>query len=322
MISLISQSELDEISIPFSSVDRIAGIVDEFGAAVITDVFDVEELKQLESLWGQDLSALLPHSCEIKFAVDDVVHTPFGVGRIKSIRKPDSFIVVEPLTWILANGKSPLLYLNPNDCKTSMQILLDRIEFAKERREQHIIPRLWPVNSSVGVPFVVDYGLPHGSFAWTSRLSEKIKHVYQHLYDGEDDLVTGMDVVFFNPNNSSPSEKCAYSAHADQNKNVPSVGEMKIFQSALYVWPSLTEQDATTVVWLKSHIAPYEQLMTDPTIRMHAKHNFHYNETKSMYDKTSRADLKTRFLSEARRVRMQAGSLLVWNSRTLHQVIN
>lgn len=182
------------------------------------------------------------------------------------------------------------------------------------------IVRQWPSASSLGVPFVVDYGFPQGQFAWSVRLLPKIKKVFEKLYPSEE-LVTGMDVLFFNPSGSRPSQTSEFTAHADQNIHAPNgVGDWKVYQSALYLWPALTEGDATTVVWPRSHHLAYSELLNDPLSKLCGKMGYHYTEVGAMGNKLSAETLKERFLQEARRMSMPAGSLLVWNSRTLHQV--
>ncbi|RYH22598.1 hypothetical protein EON65_18980 [archaeon] len=48
------------------------------------------------------------------------VVTPYGVGRIVVLREKD--VVVEPLDWKLADGKTPTFYMNPKDVKASLLV--------------------------------------------------------------------------------------------------------------------------------------------------------------------------------------------------------
>ena len=181
------------------------------------------------------------------------------------------------------------------------------------------ILRRWPPASKLGVPFLVDYGLPQGKFAWSVRMLPQIRNVYQKLYPSEE-LVTGMDVLFFNPSLSKPSKSSEFTAHADQNIHAPNgVGDWKVYQSALYLWPALSEDDATTVVWPRSHKLAYPELVNDSLSVTYGKLGYHYTEVRAMSNKLSAESLERRFFEEARRMRMPAGSLLVWNSKTLHQ---
>ena len=47
--------------------------------------------------------------------VGQEVISPYGKGTIKQIREHDNMVLVEPLTWLLANNKPPVFYMNPKD---------------------------------------------------------------------------------------------------------------------------------------------------------------------------------------------------------------
>jgi hypothetical protein len=49
--------------------------------------------------------------------IDQEVICPYGKGFVKDIREKDGIVIVEPSTWILANKKPPVFYLNPKDLK-------------------------------------------------------------------------------------------------------------------------------------------------------------------------------------------------------------
>eukprot|EP01031_Cornospumella_fuschlensis_P039511 gene39511-48106_t len=48
------------------------------------------------------------------------VVTPYGVGRIVALREKD--VVVQPLDWKLADGRTPTFYMNPKDVKASLLV--------------------------------------------------------------------------------------------------------------------------------------------------------------------------------------------------------
>ena len=242
----------------------------------------------------------------------------FGFAVITGVCSPEEIVHFEKLWGKDLAEVLPTSGIDESDLQLKQS--LERIfDCTRSDREEDIC-KIWPTSSSLGKPFITDYGLPHGKLAWSVRLNPKVRRLYDIIYDGEGDLVTGMDVVFFNTKGEAASAQCTYSAHADQNFNVPVVGDYKVYQSALYLWPSLTEGDATTVVWPKSHKEHYMELMRDEAMQMLGKMNFHYCEIKQLANRELAKDFKARFLAEGRRVRMPAGSLLVWNSRTFHQV--
>lgn len=182
----------------------------------------------------------------------------------------------------------------------------------------HAKARSWPRGSQLGEPFVINHGLPYGKFPWTVRLQSDIKWIYEQVY-GTDDIITNSDVVFFSPMGSKSSQTVPYTMHVDQNSNHDVVGTNLVYQSALYIWPALSESDSTTVVWPRSHKTVYDQIMNDQQSAILGRMGFHYTEIECLADKDLKANLRQRSLLEAKRLRVPAGSLLMWNSKTCHQ---
>eukprot|EP01035_Chromulina_nebulosa_P029065 gene29065-38481_t len=243
----------------------------------------------------------------------------FGVAIVTNLCTKEEIVSMEKtlgkeLFSLLKEENSPDLAHTPS----ILSLITSFSNFNLSDRHEEIV-RQWPSASLLGAPFVVDYGLPQGKFAWSVRMLPQIRKVYEKLYPSEE-LVTGMDVLFFKPSLSRPSQSSEFSAHADQNIHAPNgIGDWKVYQSVLYLWPALTEDDATTVVWPGSHKLAYPELVNDSNSEMCGKLGYHYTEVRAMRNKSSAENLERRFLAEARRMRMPAGSLLVWNSKTLHQ---
>ena len=107
--------------------------------------------------------------------------------------------------------------------------------------------------------------------------------------------------------------------HADQNQRAPESGSWDVYQGIVYVWPSEPSSafpdTSTTVLLPKSHRDWYPQLMaaTSPHSRSH------YCEIANLTDQNAAADLGELFRQGCRRAPMPEGSLLLWNSKTLHQ---
>jgi ectoine hydroxylase-related dioxygenase (phytanoyl-CoA dioxygenase family) len=93
-----------------------------------------------------------------------------------------------------------------------------------------------------------------------------------------------------------------------------------VYQGIVYVLPSQPSaafpNSSTTVLLPKSHTVLYDELMaaTSPHSRSH------YCEINHVADDCARARLGEAFRQGCRRAPMPGGSLLLWNSRTLHQV--
>jgi hypothetical protein len=163
--------------------------------------------------------------------------------------------------------------------------------------------KLWPIGTDLSGAsgLVFDRGLPYGRFAWAARGLPQIRGIYEQVIYEESDLVTGLDLVFFRPSGHREAEKTSFSMHVDQNKHDPVCGEFEVYQSALYIWPALTEADSTTVVWPNSHIEIYEEIMSDANPRIYGNMGMNYIEIRSLEDKELKKTLYERSLSSARR---------------------
>jgi hypothetical protein len=49
--------------------------------------------------------------------VNQTVRTPYGLGKVLKLEDDGRQIVVEPLTWTMANNQKPTFYMNPADVK-------------------------------------------------------------------------------------------------------------------------------------------------------------------------------------------------------------
>ena len=134
------------------------------------------------------------------------------------------------------------------------------------------------------------------------RLNANVNKIYCCLYDSNpEDLVVGLDALFFRPYNSTWNDRTRFWGHADHNcKNPQTHSDWSVFQSVVSIWPSQTIEDATTVVWPRSHIEIFPQMMDDPCV---TPSGGHYVPLKNMCRENPRkgAYLRERFLREARR---------------------
>jgi hypothetical protein len=151
-------------------------------------------------------------------------------------------------------------------------------------------------------------GLPHAAFAWGCRLLPGVRAAFAALYPGES-LVVGLDVPFFAPADAAPRGELQPGAHVDQNAKLC---DRSCYQSILYVWEA-AEDCSTTVALPGSHLDVYASLVGDEGRPLN-KHFVLLGDLKGPAAKTARAPWK----SDARRLRVPAGSLLLWDSRLLH----
>lgn len=176
--------------------------------------------------------------------------------------------------------------------------------------------------------------------------------MYQLLYPGQE-LVCGMDQPFFCPENCNGERSPASNhqgnwGHVDQNtqdicdtlkrKTTPITAESgddpddfrtwQIYQSVVSVWPSALEDgqhadtDWTSVIWPDE---PGKQKAFDVMMEELGPGGARASQfvPLSQLGESERVRaLRLGYAAEARRVRLPAGSMLVWNSRTLHQGYN
>eukprot|EP00440_Ansanella_granifera_P043873 gb/GFBE01047541.1/.p1 GENE.gb/GFBE01047541.1/~~gb/GFBE01047541.1/.p1 ORF type:complete len:537 (+),score=99.43 gb/GFBE01047541.1/:1-1611(+) len=161
---------------------------------------------------------------------------------------------------------------------------------------------------------------PHGAFSWAARLHPQVRRVFAELFETHhNDLVVGQDCVFWAAKDTPEAASNVQWLHVDQNHR--SGLTHLCAQGVLYVWPSTDERASSTVVWPGSHLSAYKKLMGD----MHAvkkgrkalgSQSVRIN---SLEDADLRDDLATQAIAGSRRVPCPPGSLLLWDSRTIHQ---
>ena len=176
------------------------------------------------------------------------------------------------------------------------------------------IPKLW---SSLS-PSKWDYSahsLCQASMPWSVRLNQRVRHVFSLLYDDDiQSLVVGMDAVFFSPMSSPPATEDIIWGHADMNLFKDGVADWKVYQSIVALWSQDGWNSSTTVVWPDSHKEIFKTLMT--------AEGLHECGQFVMLDKVcgmKGAKLRERYIHEARRVPLRPGSMIVFNSKLVHQ---
>lgn len=162
-------------------------------------------------------------------------------------------------------------------------------------------------------------GLPHGGFAWASRLHPRVRRVFATVFDTtEDDMCVGLDNTFWSPADIDAKTSDREWLHVDQNHCTGMTWPCA--QGVLYVQPSEGESSSTTVVWPGSHRHVYSEVMSDATA---AERGLRFGgqsvRLNQLTDPRRREALLAQAVSGSRRVPCPAGSLLLWDSRTVHQ---
>lgn len=162
-------------------------------------------------------------------------------------------------------------------------------------------------------------GLPHGAFAWSSRMHPRVRKTFADIFQTSvDNMVVGLDCVFWSGTDASATESNKEWLHCDQNHRTGLT--WPCVQGVLYVWPSEGKGTSTTVVWPGSHQDVYDRIMEDSAAIKRGKS---MGGQSIKLSQLNNAGLRKALTDEAmvacRRVPCPAGSLLLWDSRTIHQ---
>lgn len=242
----------EDFSFPVSA--KLRGILQQYGFAIVTDVYTPKQCDELENLWAQDL-----------------------------------------LTCIVPPA---------NEQQKKAQEASAALNYIKANPVYH-----WPMDKlPLGTKFASDLGLVHGRTPWEVRTNPNVRKVFGAIY-GTLDLCTGVDNVFFDNRLNGESDEAQRTTnlwpHADQNIHIP-FGDHEVYQGVLYIFEANADT-STTVVWPGSHTAVYSSLMSaqDWSKRGH-------------FCPLQKARLPE-FVTNARRIPVPAGALLLWSSKTVHQ---
>lgn len=179
-------------------------------------------------------------------------------------------------------------------------------------------PRQW--DQHLGMKGMASkHGLPHGSFAWGTRMHPKVRQVFADLYDTtQQELVVGLDNVFWSSAQDEGTDSNPEWLHVDQNHRTGMTWPCA--QGVLYIWPTEGSSSSSTVVWPKSHKEVYEKMMDDPEAILRGRSAGGQSvKIKELQMACLREELMAEGLLNCRRVPCPAGSLLLWDSRTVHQ---
>jgi len=160
-----------------------------------------------------------------------------------------------------------------------------------------------------------------GTFSWHVRKHPRVHSVYSAVFPEAGPLVSSLDVTFFTADGGPAHDSYAGSAHVDQNANDSrteyGLGSCSVYQGILYVWPA-GEGCTTTCVWPGSHKTVWPRLMKDTSCVDKGAGGDHYTEIRDVRDAALRKELVAGWQKNHRRLRVPAGALLLWNSRTVH----
>lgn len=185
-------------------------------------------------------------------------------------------------------------------------------------------PRLWPMPSLklLGTMERSQYrGLSQGRFAWAVRSLSNIRSCYGVLH-GTDDLVCSCDNTFYAPTAHAKQTQNKMLPHVDQNVHDERwrINDWDCYQGIFYVWSSCgTEHASTTVVWPGSHCATYDVVMADAKVQSNGKKGCHFTQIAKTADLHTSKQLLDGWRQHCKRVPVQAGALLLFNSKTIHQ---
>lgn len=261
-----TKDEQNKFTVPFDDAEeKLLGVLDEFGVAIVTDVLNEASCHTLEEIFAKDLME----------TVDKC--------RITSEQKED----------IVRLRKSGRIRDAPASLISSLMGKKGRLS---------------------------GRGLPQGQFAWESRLHPRVRKLFSILYRGApvESLATGLDNPFFSPFDAQAQSTNREWLHVDQNVNTGLL--WKCYQGVLYIWGSEDEGASTTVLWPGSHKEEiYSRVAGDEYSKRRGVNSWgQLVELNKLQGKDGR-EVHRLSLEGSRRAAMPAGSLLVWDSRTVHQ---
>jgi hypothetical protein len=176
-----------------------------------------------------------------------------------------------------------------------------------------------------------DRGLAQGSAAWYVRGHRGVRAAFAAALGAEpDELCAGMDMVFYYPRGTPGAARTALWPHVDHNACLDPQ-QHAAYQGVVSLWDSCDDGAATTVVWPGSHEGVFAALSRHaaPAVPHHhvTLDALHCRLPADGDDSEAAAAARARragwyrerFLDEGRRVPLRAGSLLLWDSRTVHQ---
>lgn len=167
-----------------------------------------------------------------------------------------------------------------------------------------------------------------GEIAWKARLHPRVLQSFAHIFETPVlSVSTDITSMFYAEEGSPAASDDKQWLHVDQNSKTGMVDTC--YQGILYIRPSAGEDSSTTVVWPRSHLdsvcygdlvgdemASHKAFQKDPATGVLTGHFLPLN---GMRDDGKRQRLLEQALAGSRRVPVPAGSLLLWNSRTVHQ---
>jgi len=165
-----------------------------------------------------------------------------------------------------------------------------------------------------------------GEIAWKARLHPRVHSTFATLF-GTEDLSVSTDIpsMFYTPEGASAKDDNFQWLHVDQNTLTGL--EYECYQGVLYIRASDGEASTTTVICPGSHADDvYGSLLGDPVAAERAKiiddsgvHSGQFLCLNKLKDTTIQEKLMKHALVHSKRIPMPAGSLLLWNSKTIHQ---
>ena len=301
---IMSCEELALITVPIGEVRAaLLPTLRTYGVALVTGVVSEAEAIGLENDFARDVNALLADPM------------PIGDGTCKGrCNNGKPCRVTEHTSGFQRKCALPLQY-GANYCTQHAPSIVERDNTITRTP----LPlNAWPVELArlLGVGGTFGYaacarGLPGGLFSWGCRTHANVRKCFGILHD-TDDLVTSLDNAFFAPTTSMGATRNAFWPHVDINTTIP--GTTACFQGVLYVWSAEGATAASTVVLPGSHTDYFETMMHGAKPKAG-----HWVTVRSMPDMEERQEVIDAWREKARRVPAPIGSLLLWDSRTLHQ---
>jgi len=186
--------------------------------------------------------------------------------------------------------------------------------FARDLSEitgKHIkFPELWQPSQDPGLPaspngMMGSYGLSQGDAAWYVRTNNDIIAVFKQLLDAEQ-VICSMDSIGFAQNDAYTGAQDVCWLHVDQNPNIMPGADLYSLQGIFYAENSYGPEET------RSELRRASTVVVPGRHKFWTQHNYmnrnHYQIVDQEY-----------WAKRAVRLKITAGSLLIFNSKLVHQ---
>lgn len=302
--AVISEEEAQQLTLSLADVENgLSAHMSKFGVAIVKNVAGTSEIEELQRFLSADLKNLLATPAT---ATDTAALTNRKCQGVTAAGVPCKIALGQNMGMAYKHTRP--LRLGGSFC--SLHLPTSPVAGVVDAHpvQADIQLEAWDEKATMLIGEkgrLHDRGLAHGNFAWACRLLPGVRRCFQSLFPGEE-LCVGLDMLFFSPTSRVKKPAMFPEPHVDRNERL---SPAQCWQSILYVWGT-DENSSTTIVLPKSHTELYPSILNDKKAP-----KTHYIELQKLECK---GELLKMWNNGARRLKVPAGALVIWDSRLVH----